>query len=59
MQPAGVSKSLTRSVHLFRYLDEQACRFNTRKATDGQRFAAIYKLLTGKRLSYKKLTGRF
>ena len=45
--------------HLFRYLDEQACRFNTRKATDGQRFAAICKLLTGKRLSYKKLTGRF
>jgi len=24
--------------HLFRYLDEQAFRFNERKATDGDRF---------------------
>ncbi len=24
--------------HLFRYLDEQAFRFNERKATDGERF---------------------
>jgi transposase-like protein len=44
--------------HLFRYLDEQAFRFNKRKATDGQRFMELVSMITGKRLEYKTLIGR-
>jgi ISXO2-like transposase domain len=44
--------------HLFRYVDEQAFRFNNRKDTDGQRFAETLSSVTGKRLTYKKLTGK-
>ena len=43
--------------HVFRYLDEQAFRFNTRKANDGQRFMRLIKHVVGKRLSYAELTG--
>jgi len=45
--------------HLFRYLDEQALRFNTRKAEhgDGGRFLHVLSTVTGKRLTYKELTG--
>ena len=43
--------------HLFRYLDEQAFRFNNRKGTDGQRFMELVSMITGKRLEYKKLIG--
>jgi len=43
--------------HLFRYLDEQAYRFNSRKMTDGDRFAEMTGRVTGKRLTYAKLTG--
>lgn len=43
--------------HLFRYLDEQAYRFNNRKATDAERFAGVVAGVTGRRLTYKKLTG--
>jgi transposase-like protein len=43
--------------HLFRYLDEQAFRFNRRKATDAQRFLEVVSLITGKRLEYKQLIG--
>src|SRR5882724_7650397 len=43
--------------HLFRYLDEQAFRFNRRKGTDADRFLAVVSLITGKRLEYKQLTG--
>jgi transposase-like protein len=44
--------------HLFRYLDEQAFRFNKRKGTDADRFAALVSLITGKRLEYKQLIGK-
>ena len=44
--------------HLFRYLDEQAFRFNKRKGTDADRFSALVSLITGKRLEYKTLIGK-
>jgi transposase-like protein len=43
--------------HLFRYLDEEAFRFNTRKAKDGQRFIETLRSIVGKRLTYKNLIG--
>ena len=36
--------------HLFRYLDEQTFRFNTRRGTDADRFVKTAAALTGKRL---------
>jgi hypothetical protein len=44
--------------HLFRYLDEQAFRFNKRKGTDADRFGALVSLITGKHLEYKQLIGK-
>jgi transposase-like protein len=45
--------------HLFRYLDEQAFRFNTRKdLNDGDRFSMVASRVAGKRLTYKELTGK-
>lgn len=50
--------------HLFRYLDEQAFRYNTRKGPDGeiitdyQRFILAMYQIVGKRLTYKQLTGK-
>jgi transposase-like protein len=44
--------------HLFRYLDEQAYRYNTRKSTDAQRFIGIMNAVTGKRVTYQKLIGK-
>ncbi len=44
--------------HLFRYLDEQAFRFNTRKGKDADRFVEAVKNITGKRLTYEELTGK-
>ena len=41
--------------HLFRYLDEQTFRFNSRALTDGDRFVAAVARFTGKRLTYAKL----
>ena len=41
--------------HLFRYLDEQTYRFNTRSLTDGERFVAAVARFAGKRLTYAKL----
>jgi transposase-like protein len=43
--------------HLFRYLDEQAFRFNERKMTDAARFSLALKGILGKRLTYTALTG--
>jgi transposase-like protein len=43
--------------HLFRYLDEQAYRFNNRKLTDAGRFALALKGIVNKRLTYTALTG--
>src|SRR6266704_609162 len=50
--------------HLFRYLDEQAFRFNTRKddagnkLNDGERFQLALSQIAGKRLTFKEVTGR-
>jgi transposase-like protein len=43
--------------HLFRYLDEQAFRFNNRKGSDAMRFALALKGILNKRLTYTALTG--
>jgi len=43
--------------HTFRYLDEQAFRFNERSATDGQRFTMALSGVKAKRLTYARLTG--
>lgn len=45
--------------HLFRYVDEQAFRFNYRKdLKDGDRFEIVTGRVAGKRLTYKQLTGK-
>src|SRR5690606_6505361 len=43
--------------HLFRYVDEQAHRFNRRGLNDSGRFVAVLKEVVGKRLTYDDLTG--
>jgi len=43
--------------HLFRYLDEQAFRFNERKDNDQGRFLKAIAGIVGKRLTYKALIG--
>jgi len=42
--------------HLFRYLDEQAFRFNERKDNDRGRFVRVAAAVFGRRLTYKQLT---
>lgn len=44
--------------HLFRYLDEQTFRFNTRKGKDADRFVEAVGSVAGKRLTYDELTGK-
>ena len=44
--------------HLFRYVDEQAFRFNYRKLTDAERFTFVMKQIVGRRVTYKQLTGK-
>jgi transposase-like protein len=44
--------------HLFRYLDEQAFRFNNRETNDGNRFWRLLKSVVGKRLTYRALTAQ-
>jgi transposase-like protein len=43
--------------HLFRYLDEQAFRFNNRKDDDAGRFMDALRNVVGKRVTYKALIG--
>ena len=43
--------------HLFRYLDEQAFRFNERKLSDAERFSLAIAGIVGKRLMYQDLIG--
>jgi transposase-like protein len=43
--------------HLFRYLDEQAFRYNARKTDDGSRFCRVLAAIVGKRLTYRSLIG--
>jgi len=44
--------------HLFRYLDEQAFRYNNRKFTDAERFEFAVRGMVGKRLTYAEVTGK-
>lgn len=44
--------------HLFRYLDEQAHRFNNCKLTDSERFVDALKGVIGRRLTYAALTAQ-
>jgi len=44
--------------HLFRYLDEQAYRFNNRRMTDAERFDIAVRGIVGKRLTFDALTGK-
>jgi transposase-like protein len=45
--------------HLFRYLDEQAFRYNNRTCMDdGDRFFLALSQIAGKRLTYEHLTGK-
>lgn len=45
--------------HLFRYLDEQAFRYNNRKEMDNSdRFSLAISQIVGKRLTYAQLTGK-
>jgi transposase-like protein len=44
--------------HLFRYIDEQACRYNNRRMTDAERFDLAIRQIVGKRLTYAELTGK-
>ena len=44
--------------HLFRYLDEQAFRYNKRETTDADRFVQLCPNVVGRRLTWKQLTGK-
>jgi len=46
--------------HLFRYIDEQAFRYNTRKVSggDSERCSEVASHILGKRLTYAELTGK-
>lgn len=45
--------------HLFRYLDEQAFRYNNRKeVSDSERFELVMGNVFGKRLTWNQLTGK-
>jgi transposase-like protein len=45
--------------HLFRYLDEQAFRYNTRQEmTESERFEEAMKQVVGRRVTWKVLTGK-
>jgi transposase-like protein len=44
--------------HLFRYLDEQAFRYNKRKLTDAERCSLTVSQILGRRLTFDQLTGK-
>lgn len=44
--------------HLFRYLDEQAFRFNIRESDDSGRFHSVLSTVLGRRLTYAEVTGK-
>jgi transposase-like protein len=44
--------------HLFRYLDEEAFRFNERFGTDQDRFMLALSGIVGRRVTYNQLTGK-
>lgn len=43
--------------HLFRYLDEQAFRFNERSDNDATRFSKTLSQIAGRRLTFEQLVG--
>jgi transposase-like protein len=43
--------------HLYRYLDEEAFRFNERLGNDAERFVTVMKQIAGKRLTYRECAG--
>lgn len=47
-----------RPFHLFRYLDEQSYRFNTREISDAERFVDVLRHSEGKRVTWKEVTGK-
>jgi transposase-like protein len=47
-----------RPFHLFRYLDERAFTFNQRELTDLGRFTVVLASVSGRRLTYARLTGK-
>lgn len=47
-----------RPFHLFRYLDEQAYRYNKRDFSDPERVTHLVGGIEGKRLTWKELTGK-
>jgi transposase-like protein len=44
--------------HLFRYLDEQALRYNLRKMSDAERFAHVCSHVAGRRLTWNEMTAK-
>src|SRR5439155_14254217 len=44
--------------HLFRYLDEESFRYNRWHGHDGDRFQTVLDSVTGRRVTYKALTGK-
>lgn len=44
--------------HLFRYLDEQAFRYNRRYQNDLERVQSVLRRTQGRRVTYKELTGK-
>jgi hypothetical protein len=44
--------------HLFRYLNEQVYRFNSRRLIDMERIDMVPRQIVGKRLTYEKLSGQ-
>ena len=44
--------------HLFRYLDEEAWRYNNRMMDDSERFDIGIRGIVGKRITYKELIGK-
>jgi transposase-like protein len=44
--------------HLFRYVDEQAFRFNNRNGNDGERFETALGRIVGRRLTYNEVRGK-
>jgi hypothetical protein len=44
--------------HLFRYIDEQAYRYNNRRMDDSEWFDFAVKGIVGKRVTWEQLTGK-
>jgi transposase-like protein len=44
--------------HMFRYLDERVFTFNQRDLDDYGRFASVLRRVTGRRVTYRQLTGK-